>query len=62
MKPMSIGMNKSTITNSTGKLFVIDNADILLDDNIKKHIVFDDKNQYVIIGRIHYLYFSHWMI
>lgn len=33
------------------KLIVIDNADILLDDTIRKYIAVDDKNQYLIIGR-----------
>ncbi len=33
------------------KLIVIDNADVLLDDEIRKYIVVDDKNQYLIIGR-----------
>ena len=42
---------KSAIRQSKGKLFVIDNADILLDDNIRSFIAFDDKNQYIIIGR-----------
>ena len=31
--------------------FVIDNADILLDDKIRQYIAFDAQNQYVIIGR-----------
>ena len=35
----------------TGKLIVIDNADILLDDETRKYIALDDKNQYLIIGR-----------
>ena len=39
------------IKSVTGKLIVIDNADVLLDDNIRKHIALDDKNQYLIIGR-----------
>lgn len=33
------------------KLIVIDNADVLLTDKIRKHISLDDKNQYLIIGR-----------
>lgn len=33
------------------KLIVIDNADILLDDDTRKYISLDDKNQYLIIGR-----------
>lgn len=42
---------KNFIANETGKLIVIDNADILLDDDIRKYISLDDKNQYLIIGR-----------
>ena len=30
---------------------MIDNADILLDDDTRKYISLDDKNQYLIIGR-----------
>ena len=30
---------------------MIDNADILLDDKMRRYIAFDDKNQYIIIGR-----------
>ncbi len=39
------------IRSVTGKLIVIDNADVLLDDNVRKYIALDDKNQYLIIGR-----------
>ena len=39
------------IRNSEKKLIVIDNADILLDDDTRKYIALDDKNQYLIIGR-----------
>ena len=39
------------IAGETGKLIVIDNADILLDDDTRKYISLDDKNQYLIIGR-----------
>ncbi len=39
------------IRSATGKLIVIDNADVLLDDSIRRHIALDDKNQYLIIGR-----------
>ena len=42
---------KQSIKQSKGKLFVIDNADILLDDNMRSYIAFDEKNQYIIIGR-----------
>ena len=39
------------ISGETGKLIVIDNADILINDDTRKYISFDDKNQYLIIGR-----------
>ena len=39
------------IKTAGGKLIVVDNADILLDDDIRKYIALDDKNQYLIIGR-----------
>ena len=42
---------KDIISKAEGKLIVIDNADILLDDNTRKYISLDDKNQYLIIGR-----------
>ncbi len=42
---------KNIITGAEDKLLIIDNADILLDDDIRKYISIDDKNQYLIIGR-----------
>lgn len=42
---------KDMISKTEGKLIVIDNADILLDDDTRKDISLDDKNQYLIIGR-----------
>jgi ABC-type phosphate/phosphonate transport system ATPase subunit len=42
---------KTTIKQSKEKLFIIDNADILLDDAIRWHIATDGKNQYILIGR-----------
>lgn len=42
---------KDMISKTEGKLIVIDNADILLDDDTRKYISLDDKNQYLIIGR-----------
>ena len=42
---------KKLIVGEIGKLIVIDNADILLDDDKRKYISLDDKNQYLIIGR-----------
>lgn len=41
----------SIIKAANRKLIVIDNADVLLDDDIRKYIAIDDKNQYLIIGR-----------
>lgn len=42
---------KDIISHAEGKLVVIDNADILLDDETRKLISLDDRNQYLIIGR-----------
>ena len=42
---------KEILSQTEGKLVVIDNADILLDDDTRKYISQDDKNQYLIIGR-----------
>lgn len=42
---------KSIIKDLSGKLVVIDNADVLLSDDTRKYIALDDKNQYLIIGR-----------
>ena len=42
---------KALISREEGKLIVIDNADILLNDETRKYISLDDKNQYLIIGR-----------
>lgn len=42
---------KDIVTQAEGKLIVIDDADILLDDDTRKFISLDDKNQYLIIGR-----------
>lgn len=42
---------KSVLESLEGKLIVIDNADILLDQSTRKYIAFDSKNQYLIIGR-----------
>ena len=41
----------SIIKSAERKLIVIDNADILLDENLRKYIALDDRNQYLIIGR-----------
>ncbi len=42
---------KSSIKKSKSKLFVIDNADLLLDDKMRQFIAMDTNNQYLIIGR-----------
>ena len=42
---------KRTIKRSRGKLFIIDNADILLDDAMRRYIALDGQNQYIIMGR-----------
>ena len=42
---------KDIVSQAEDKLIVIDNADILLDDDTRKYISLDDKNQYLIIGR-----------
>ena len=42
---------KEILMQTKGKLIVIDNADILLDDEIRKYISIDGDNQYLIIGR-----------
>lgn len=42
---------KDIISKEEGKFIVIDNADILLDDDTRKYISLDDRNQYLIIGR-----------
>ena len=42
---------KDVVSKTEGKLIVIDNADILLNDDTRKYISLDDRNQYLIIGR-----------
>ncbi len=42
---------RDMIGRANGKLIVIDNADILLNDDTRKYISLDEKNQYLIIGR-----------
>lgn len=42
---------KEFIKKTEGKLILIDNADVLLNDDARKHIYLDDKNQYLIIGK-----------
>lgn len=42
---------RDIIEKADGRLIVIDNADILLDDDVRKCISLDGRNQYLIIGR-----------
>jgi ABC-type lipoprotein export system ATPase subunit len=42
---------RTTIKRAKGKLFVIDNADIILDDKIRRYISTDSNYQYILIGR-----------
>ena len=42
---------KDIVSQAQGKLIVIDNADILLSDDVRKYISLDGRNQYLIIGR-----------
>lgn len=42
---------KEILSKEKGKLIVIDNADILLNDGTRKYISLDANNQYLIIGR-----------
>jgi len=39
------------IKSSKGKLIVIDNADVILDDYTRKYIALDGENQYLIMSR-----------
>ena len=41
----------SQIIQAEGKLIVVDNADLLLSDELRKHIALDIRNQYLLIGR-----------
>jgi len=42
---------KNQIKRTKGKLFVIDNADLLLDDAMRDYIAWDKNNQYIIYGK-----------
>ena len=42
---------KDILTQTKGKLIVIDNADILLNSEVRKYISTDGNNQYLIMGR-----------
>lgn len=49
-KTQDIDIEKS-IMGAKDKLVVIDNADVILTDKLRKHIALDGENQYIIIGR-----------
>lgn len=51
---------KTAIKNSKGKLFIIDNSDLLLDDDLRHYIAFDASNQYIIIGHNPYGLFLNY--
>jgi hypothetical protein len=42
---------KEILEEAEGKLIVIDNADVLLTNEMRRFIAFDARNQYLIIGR-----------
>ena len=49
-KDMNVDLS-SVILGSSKRLFVIDNADILLNDDLREYIALDYSNQYLLIGR-----------
>lgn len=42
---------ENQIRSQSGKIIVVDNADVVLTDELRKYITFDSLNQYIIIGR-----------
>lgn len=42
---------KSEILSMRGKFIVVDNADALLDDELRQHMAWDIENQYIFFGR-----------
>lgn len=51
--PMSY-VNKridAKIQAQSGKIIIVDNADVLLADELRKYIAYDSKNQYIIFGQ-----------
>lgn len=42
---------ENQIRSQSGKIIVVDNADVVLTDELRKYITFDSRNQYIIIGR-----------
>jgi DNA repair ATPase RecN len=43
---------ESIIKSTTGKLIVIDNADILLSPNLREYVSLDERNQYFIFAHL----------
>ena len=41
----------ASVKEKSGMLFIVDNADMVLTDELRTHIAFDFNNQYIIIGR-----------
>lgn len=52
VKSNSLEQIREDIINTKGKLIIIDDADVLLDNAVRRHIAFDVENQYVVIGRV----------
>lgn len=50
--------NMNNILNDSGKIFIIDNADILVNDRFGEHVHKDEKNQYIIMGRRNDIYLA----
>lgn len=46
----SLEQIREDIINTKGKLIIIDDADIILDDTTRRNIAFDVENQYIILG------------
>lgn len=52
VKSNSLEQIREDIINTNGKLIIIDDADIILDNVTRQHIAFDIENQYIVIGRV----------
>ena len=50
VKSNSLEQIREDIINTKGKLIIIDDADIILDDITRRNIAFDVENQYIILG------------
>lgn len=50
VKSNSLEQIREDIINTKGKLIIIDDSDIILDNVTRQHIAFDIENQYIILG------------